>query len=69
MPEASVLTARETETASLRARGLKPKEIASTLGVSVKTVAMSLYRINAKLGVKTRGQFMRAADEMGLCRN
>jgi DNA-binding NarL/FixJ family response regulator len=65
-PRLSLLTEREIEIARFRARGLKPKDIALTLGVAVKTIAMSLYRVNKKLGTKKRADFLRAADEMGL---
>jgi len=48
------LTEREREIASLAAAGLRNREIAERLTVSVRTVEGHLYRISAKLGTSNR---------------
>jgi DNA-binding CsgD family transcriptional regulator len=49
-----VLTRREREIAGLAARGSADAEIASSLGVSVRTVESHLHRAYAKLGIASR---------------
>ena len=60
------LTPREREVAELVIAGLANKEIAARLFVSVSTVEKTLYRVYAKLGVRSRaelgGRLNRRAD-------
>ena len=49
------LTAREREVAGLAARGASNREIAESMGVSVRTVEGHLYQIFTKLGISSRG--------------
>ncbi|WP_217697932.1 helix-turn-helix domain-containing protein [Sinomonas mesophila] len=48
------LTAREREVAALAARGASNREIADSMGVSVRTVEGHLYQIFTKLGISSR---------------
>jgi DNA-binding CsgD family transcriptional regulator len=48
------LTGREREVSTLAARGLRSKEIAAELGISVRTVDNLLQRAYRKLGVSSR---------------
>lgn len=57
----SVLSERELEVFRLRGQGRSAKEIASTLGVSAKTVGSFDARIKEKLGFQDVGQLMREA--------
>ncbi|MEU8812945.1 LuxR C-terminal-related transcriptional regulator [Actinoplanes sp. NPDC048796] len=50
------LTAQERQVAELAARGLRNKEIAERLFISVRTVAAHLRSVYPKLGVSGRGQ-------------
>lgn len=50
------MTPQEEEVASLVARGLSNREVASELFVSVKTVQYHLTRIYAKLGIRSRSE-------------
>ena len=52
----SELTAAERPVAELAARGLRNKDIASTLHLSVKTVETHLSRAYHKLGVSSRAE-------------
>lgn len=52
------LPARQFEVASLVARGLSNKEIASTLGISVRTVEHTIQVAFYKLGVSSRYELM-----------
>lgn len=63
-PEA--LSHREIEVLKLAARGLGNKEIASRLGISVRTVQAHLYNIFGKLGVASRTQAVIKAARKGL---
>lgn len=56
-----VLSDREMEVFRLRGQGHTPKEIASNLGVSVKTVGSYDARIKEKLGYVDAGELMREA--------
>ena len=49
-----MLTRREREIAGLAARGSADADIASSLGVSVRTVESHLHRAYAKLGITSR---------------
>ncbi|TWP52728.1 helix-turn-helix transcriptional regulator [Lentzea tibetensis] len=52
------LTKRELEVASLAARGLTNKEIASSLVTSVRTVDNHLSSVYSKLGIGARGELV-----------
>ena len=56
------LTAAEGPVAELAARGLRNKQIASTLHLSVKTVETHLSRVYQKLGVSSRVELARRLD-------
>jgi DNA-binding NarL/FixJ family response regulator len=60
-PVASKLTARELEVLRLLAEGLAPKEIATQLFLSPKTVGTHIENIFRKLGVRTRAQAVAVA--------
>jgi DNA-binding NarL/FixJ family response regulator len=62
----SALTRRETEVASLAARGLTNREIAARLFLSVRTVEAHVDHILTKLGFHTRTQLAVWACEVGL---
>lgn len=62
------LTARELETLVLLARGLRNKEIAHTLRITVQTVKNHVHNILEKLCVHRRRDAVRLAYEMGLLR-
>lgn len=52
----SPLTPRETEVAELVAQGLRNKEIAASLVVSIRTVDGHVERIRSELGFSSRAQ-------------
>jgi len=60
------LTKREMEILSLIATGLKNKEIAATLFVSVNTVHYHTKNLYSKLGVHSRTQAITRANELNL---
>ena len=60
------LTAREREVLALIAEGLINKEIASRLGISVRTVESHRDNLGRKLHVRTGAQLTRLAVESGL---
>lgn len=60
------LTARELETLSLMARGLRNKEIARALRITVQTVKNHVHNILEKLRVHRRRDAVRLAYELGL---
>jgi HD-GYP domain-containing protein (c-di-GMP phosphodiesterase class II) len=60
------LTPRETEVVGLLARGLQTKQIARTLGISVKTADRHIQNAYAKIGVSTRAAATLFAMEHGL---
>jgi two-component system nitrate/nitrite response regulator NarL len=64
--EDSPLTPREVELARLAASGLRNREIASRLDISVGTVKIHLHNVYRKLGVKGRIQLVNEARTRGL---
>jgi DNA-binding NarL/FixJ family response regulator len=52
------LSARELEVFWMEVDGRERKDMASSLGVSCKTVAVHVFNMRAKLGVKTVGEFL-----------
>jgi DNA-binding CsgD family transcriptional regulator len=56
------LTASERRAADLAARGLRNREIAQALFVTIKTVEVHLGHAYAKLGVRGRSQLADALD-------
>lgn len=63
---AAELTPRETQLAKLAAAGLRNREIASRVGISVGTVKIHLHNIYRKLDVRGRVQLAHRARERGL---
>lgn len=60
------LTARELEILALMARGLRNKEIAHSLHITVQTVKNHVHNVLEKLRVHRRRDAVRLAYEMGL---
>lgn len=60
------LTPREREVFRLLALGRRPKEIAATLGISVKTVETYRGRLLLKLGVANLAQLVKIAIRAGV---
>jgi len=65
-PEASRLTARETEVLGLVARGLRIADAALALGVAEGTVASHVKSIYRKLNIGSRAEAALHASRMGL---
>jgi DNA-binding CsgD family transcriptional regulator len=63
---ADSLTRREREVASLAAQGHSAKEIATRLGIGERTVETHLARAYAKLGLASKIDLVRRAEELGL---
>jgi DNA-binding NarL/FixJ family response regulator len=63
-----LLTARETEVATLVARGLTNREIARTLVIAEGTAANHVHHILAKLGLASRQEIAAWATTNGLYR-
>ncbi|MGH9459159.1 MAG: response regulator [Thermoanaerobaculia bacterium] len=61
-----LLSDRELEVLRLTARGTTPTEIASILGISIKTVSTYKSRILQKLGLDNTAQIIHYAIEHGL---
>jgi DNA-binding NarL/FixJ family response regulator len=61
-----LLTSRETEVLNCMARGLRDKEIARELYLSVRTINCYAVRIFAKFDVKNRAAAVEAARRQGL---
>jgi DNA-binding NarL/FixJ family response regulator len=64
-----VLTDKQLKILSLVARGLRSKQIAFELGVSVRTVESHKYAIMQELGVHGTVELVRKAEHEGLIRN
>jgi DNA-binding CsgD family transcriptional regulator len=65
-PARSVLSTREREVLERIARGVTQREIAETLGVSVKTVETYRARITEKLGITSRAELVEYAIASGV---
>lgn len=63
-PDPFLLTKRESDVAHLAATRLRSREIAETLGISVRTVDNHLNNVYRKLGVKTRTELADALTDM-----
>lgn len=63
---ATPLTARQREIWQLLAQGRPPKEIARTIGVSVRTVEFHKYRLMQRLGVQSVAELSVLAVRHGL---
>lgn len=68
-PDAPELTARETDTLRLIARGYSYKEVADMLGVSVSTIQTHIKNMYRKLSVNSRSQAVFEAQALGLLRD
>lgn len=66
LPAATHLTPRQREVLRLIADGLRMKEIASTLGLSTRTVETHKYEMMRTLGVDSTAGLVRYALEQGL---
>lgn len=64
--EIPTLSERETEILRILAAGARPVEVASRLGLSIKTVKNNLTRIYAKLGVETAAQAVASCYLLGI---
>lgn len=62
----SSLTGREREVAELAATGLSAREIGAALFIAERTVEGHLARAYARLGVRSKVELARRADEFGL---
>lgn len=63
------LTARESDTLRLIARGYSYKEVADMLGVSVSTIQTHIKNMYRKLSVNSRSEAVFEAQAMGLLRD
>jgi DNA-binding CsgD family transcriptional regulator len=59
-------TPRELQVISLRARGLKPREIATRIGCSRPVTYNYILSVTRKAGIKDREEFTRWAIQFGL---
>jgi len=62
------LTIRQREIVQLVAKGLTAKEIASILGLSVRTIEFHKYRAMESVGVTTSAELIRYAIEHGIAK-
>lgn len=62
----TTLSPREREVLSLLAAGLEPKEIATSLAVSVRTVHHQMESARLRLGVSTTWAAVAKATDLGL---
>jgi len=60
------ITPRQREVLQLLAEGLSTKEIASTLGISTRTVEFHKYKMMEDLGIKTAAELIRYAVKQGI---
>ena len=60
------LTARELEIVMLMRDGLLSKQIASKLGISIKTIEVHRSHISKKLGAKSAAQLLHLLSQLNL---
>jgi DNA-binding CsgD family transcriptional regulator len=60
------LSRREREVALLASRGETASEIAAQLFISERTVESHLVSVYAKLGLRSKSELIRRADELGI---
>ena len=65
-PDGPSLTRREREVLSALGRGMAPKSIARTLGISLQTCRGYVKSLHAKLGVSSQLEVVIRAQELGL---
>ena len=65
-PDMSVLSRRELEIINLIRDGLSSKEIATQLGISLKTVEVHRYNVLKKLNLKNTASLINFINEQGL---
>jgi len=65
---AAALTPRQQEIVQLVVKGLTAKEIASVLGLSVRTIEFHKYRAMESAGVSTSAELIRYAIEHGIAK-
>ena len=68
-PDTPDLTARESDTLRLIARGYAYKEVAEMLGVSVSTIQTHIKNMYRKLSVNSRSEAVFEAQALGLLRD
>jgi DNA-binding NarL/FixJ family response regulator len=59
------LSPREREVTQLIAGGARIRDVASRLGIVVKTVELHIYKAQKKLGLRNRRQLIRSAQDGG----
>jgi len=64
----AALTPRQQEIVQLVVKGLTAKEIASVLGLSVRTIEFHKYRAMETLGITTSAELIRYAIERGIAK-
>ena len=64
LPARNVLSTREREVLERIARGVTQREIAESLGVSVKTVETYRARITIKLGITSRAELVASNNDL-----
>jgi DNA-binding NarL/FixJ family response regulator len=65
-PDVEMLTARELEVLKFLAHGYTNSQTAEKLGIGVRTVEYHRANLTAKLGLRTRVELMRYAEQKGL---
>lgn len=65
-PQASLLTSRELEVMTLLGKGLTYEEVAQALSMSIGTVTTHIKHIYRKLAVRSRGEAVFEAMQLGL---
>ena len=67
-PEPSIepLTEREKDVLRCIAQGLRSRDVADQLGVSLNTVSTHIKRVYAKLDISSRAEATLAAERMGM---
>ena len=60
------LSAREREVLQLTAEGMSHKDVANTLGISVRTAQFHRYKVMQKLGLRTTSELTKYAIKHGI---